>query len=631
MQQSSPMIPNLPSGIQTLYLDCETTSRDCDKKSVNPWHNCWPAGYAITWDDHPEAYYLPVGHADGFGTNLDINTVHRFIQDAVDRSRVWVNHNVKYDMHVLHRAGLQVRCPVVDTVTQAKLIDSDRQYRGGYGLDALARDWLGIDIAAYEEAMQPYLPKKGKYKNKDYGRIPVDVIGPYAKTDVLIERKLWRYIQENLPEGSKQVSDTENRVTAMLAEIEQTGIRVDPVMLLIYFEAIHRKLLDIEARVHEIAGRAINCGSDKQLREFLIGEMGLPVIEYTDAGQASLGKDILKQYKEISPETKEIVSLLLDYRSLAKSNSSFVGPYIDLHDNGIIHPTYNQAVSTGRMSCSEPNMQQLSSFAKQLFIPREGMAYLLVDYSQIEFRLIAHFIQDTTVINAYQSDPLTDYHNQIQRLVAEVFPDISRREAKVLNFMLGYGGGKKKTVKILGQFGNQLYSAYHKKLPNLRSAINFCSRMIKERADNEGFGYITNLYGRRRRLPAQIVLPTGMVVDNYRGFNSLCQSTAADLMKERAVDSWEFTRDVGKGEIRMLGLVHDSVIYEGPQKLLREKHWEICQRLQQPTVSHKLRVPIIVDAEIATQDLTKGSKIYPRRLPTGGKVYASLIKKGSAV
>jgi hypothetical protein len=140
-------LPNL-KGAKIVFADFETTSCNTHESSVNPWHNCWPAGIAVTTDDTPGAWYAPVSHAHG--VNLPEDTVIDWWCDIVSSCEMWSNHNIKYDAHVSANGwGILPECKLFCTLAHAKIIDSDRVMRGGYGLDALSKSWLGEDINAY--------------------------------------------------------------------------------------------------------------------------------------------------------------------------------------------------------------------------------------------------------------------------------------------------------------------------------------------------------------------------------------------------------------------------------------------------------------------------------------------------
>lgn len=617
-----------------LFIDFETTSKNCAIKSLNPWkvENCGVAGVAVTASMDPtvegrfaEAIYIPCEHRDvvslNHGGNIDKKwTLQWLIQQLLPNrdcpKKFWVNSNVKYDVAVLfnnaEECGIDLNLDdfdilqglhYIDTVTVARIIDSDRFT---YGLKELSRDWLGRDISEYEKALQPYLPTKGKHRNLDYGLIPIDVLGEYACQDVLSNRELFEYIEAECPEDCRRVWFTEIDVTRELLDIEFEGMRIKPDQLRKVEAAIKKKLLEIREKIKSIISYDIEPNNAKDCYDLLSNSYGLPVIEWTDAGNPSYSKHVLEKYKTYIGAPEEVLDLMLEYRELHTLNNLFVEPYQYLHKNGRLHPSYKQTLRTGRMGCGKPNMQQLSKMAKKLIHADEDCVILSIDYSQIEFRLIVHYINDAKCIDAYHKDPNTDFH----QWVADEC-EIHRRPAKNINFMLGFGGGKKKTVSMLSQNkelvaklreqvaslpeekqelaftrlanrrAEDVYNTYHGTLPGVkrtsRAAMNACLKR----------GYVYNLYRRRRHLPKERA---------HIAFNTLNQGSAADLMKDRIVRvnrtlrRWAKKNPDAVGS-KVIGAVHDEFVFKIPKKVFcKQLVQELLYILETPDI--KLRVPI---------------------------------------
>jgi DNA polymerase-1 len=580
----------LPSRITDLYLDFETSSGDSRLDALNPWHHCVPAGFGFTWDNEPRAFYVPM-HVGGAA---------ELCRRLIEISDTWVNHHVKYDAHVyLNNIGpikdtLNYRC----TVVGAKLINSDMMFAGSYSLDNLSHRWLGHDITPYEEALKPYLNK-----NKDYGRIPDDVIGEYGGQDVITCRELDRFIYGKMPEMCYSVWATEQKLTRVLLDIEQYGMGVDPQRLKILDFELMFKMLNIEEELHRLLGWACRPHTNADCHEVLHVQYGLPVMGWTKTGEPSYDKYALASYLEHPHAPHDIVSLMLSYRKMHVLRNTFVRPYRELEVDGVLHPSYNQMVRTGRMSCSDPNSQQLSKEAKELIVPRPGNAFLSMDLSQIEFRIIAHYIKDEAVIAAYQQNPDTDFHSWVASECR-----IKRKPAKTVNFMIGYGGGKRKTIATLaanediikeindelgdendiGKFsracesrGLYIYDTYHKTLPNLKKTSYLAAGVASNR------GYVFNLYGRHRKLSRERA---------HTAFNTICQSSAADLMKERTVAMHEMLKGT---PIKMIANVHDEALFEGPEEMIRDPRTvhDLAACFETPNI--ELRVPIRCSAGIS--------------------------------
>jgi len=594
-------LPDL-QGSDNLFLDFETTSGNPKLDSLNPWHHCDILGVCITADEYSGAWYVPVGHKK---ENIPKNIVYHWLQMQVESCKNWVNHNVKYDAHVLQNCvGGRYNCNLVDTIVLAKVVDSDRLMKGGYSLDALSKAWLEEDIAPYKEVFRSFL-----VRNKDWGVVPPDILGEYGCQDAITERKLYKYILSKIPKQCEEVVKTEIDVTRVLFDIEQRGMHVSPKQLRVKeFETLGR-LLAIDTELADIVGRSFNPTSSKDCFEVLCGTYGLPVLSWTNekdkTGKAphnpSFDKAALVQYAHHPLAPKGVVPLIQEYRSLSTLRSLFLTPYQELHNEGVIHGTYNQVVRTGRMSGREPNFQQLNKTAKELVLPPEGYSFLSCDYSQIEFRVIVHYINDIACIRAYNENPDTDFHSWVAEMVG-----ITRDAGKTLNFSMAFGMGKRKTterlaanVDVVGQIqsvvdgmllndsevsrmfdtlckqkAEEVFRTYHEALPTLKSTSKRAERAVRRR------GYIWNLYGRHRHLPSKVA---------HIAFNSLCQSTAADIMKERIV---ALHSELQGTPIKIVALVHDDVVMCLPTPLLDDEHLipTVLNLLEHPRVG--LRVPI---------------------------------------
>jgi DNA polymerase-1 len=607
-------LPNLAS-VTDLFADFETTSGDERKDSLDPWHDCDVAGIAVTIDDIPRAWYVPVNHHSYM--NLDRGRVTSWLRNIMTNADRWINHNVKYDAHVsVNALSLRPCVELVDTLTLAKIIDSDRQTKGGYSLDALSRDWLKEDIKKYHAAMKPYL-----HNNKDYGRVPPDVMAEYACQDVLTARRLWKYVSSRCPDQCARVWNTEIELTSVLFDVEQHGLCVEPVELQTSELLTLNRMSMIDVELETLTGRSFRPHVNADCYDVFCNQYDLPVMGTTDTGNPSFDKKALMQYAAYPYAPKEVVKLVQEYRHLNTLNNTFIRPYQTHHVDGRMHPQYNQVVRTGRMSCRRPNAQQLSPDAKKLIHPSSDHAFLSIDYSQIEFRIIVHYIKDTDCIKAYAHDPDTDFH----QWVADMIP-MSRHPAKNVNFMMGYGGGRALCVSMLstnmevvGDLKQQvdellqdekirddqqeitfnmlcrkkaehLYNKYHMTLPGLKRTAYRASLALKKK------GYVYNLYGRHRHLPSDAA---------HKAFNTLCQSSAADLMKERTVAVARVCKSAG---INIVASVHDETLFEGPVEMIEDRVVQCGLALLSERPSAQLRVPIRVAVGTSRLDWLSASK-----------------------
>lgn len=615
-------LPNF-TGAKRLYQDFETTPAGFDPagKAVNPYKGDSIAGIAVTADDCPYAYYVPVRHHFKDGTfmkgNLPIENVRPWLKDITETCEMWVNANVKFDAHFAHKEGATFRGRLRCLTTSAKVLDSDRTYKGGYGLKALSEAWLDEVITDLEDAVRSYLDTVKLPRNKkanDYGLVPIDLLGLYAGQDVLTARKLDHYIERMMPEDCRQVWEIEQLLTPVLFDMELEGMRVDQGQLEEAEMKILLELTHIEETLQKILGFPVNPSSSPDCYQLLCTHWGLPVLEYNEEGNPSFDKDALAHYL-LHPDVKSdekrvtVVKLMQHYRKRNTLLTFFVRPYQEHNVDGLMHPDYNQAVRSGRMSCKRPNAQQLNKEAKSFILPGPGEAFLSCDYSQIEFRLIVHYTRALEAIKAYERDPDTDFHQWVADMCG-----IPRKPAKNVNFAVGYGAGKAMVTAMLAgnmelmqglgdgmtpqQFqaacrirAEQVYEQYHEALPGLRPTTKSATANCLSR------GYVFTAYGRRCHLPEKAA---------HIAFNRVVQGTAADLMKERTValspryNDW--MRSMG---IKLAASVHDETKFKGEKEMMRDPRVvaKIVTTLEDTRV--KFRVPIRAGAGWSDQTWEK--------------------------
>lgn len=615
--QPGDAMPNLVNA-KDIYVDFETTSGDPTKKSTNPWHNCNICGVAVTVDHAPYAWYMPIRHNfDSSGlTNIQpeyvINWTRHLVDSAANVGGRWINSNVKYDATVLHRElGRQWKPPetlqLLDTATLARIIDSDRFT---YGLKTLSKAWLGEDISAYENALQPYL---GRH-NKDYGNIPIDILGEYAGQDVLSNRKLFWYLDANCPDDCRRVWNMEIAITSVLLGVEFNGMRIEPTEL-VKREYISRlQMQQIQRQIADVIGYVIEPNNDKDCFDVLCNSYNLPVLGWTENGNPSFAKGVLKQYLAIPGAPVDVIKWILQYRKLKTLVGLFLEPYQVLHVDNRLHGSYRQTLKTGRMGMTEPNLQQVPTAAKELLLADEGEVLLSIDYSQIEFRFIVHYIKDRKFIRDYWDNPDTDAHSW----VAEEC-HIDRQPAKTVNFLVGFGGGKNLTIATLakdekltaellekvkhlpedkqreafsvlsGKHATEVYNRYHHTLPTLKPTSKRVENVARSR------GYVFTLYRRRRHLPRERA---------HIAFNTLNQGTAADLLKDRLLNVVRAAKGTG---IRVLGLVHDEFLFSVPKTIFSERLVsEILFILENPDID--VSVPIRASAGWSDKNWMEANK-----------------------
>lgn len=639
-------------GVDELFLDVETKRNfdHSDYGGLYPWKGDEVAGFAITVNDEKRALYLPIRHTCG-RENLPVQGVIDWLVKVVSTAKRWINHNINLDAVFCWSEGIDFTGELFDTLTMSKVHDTDRM---SHGLKDLRIDWLDEDEQE-ELAVKAYLRS---IKSKSYADVPPFILGKYATGDVVSNRNLYRYLVKGREEGVEKIWEKEIALTPVLFDMEVNGILTDVKELLVEkMRALH-KLVELGQRIEELSDRQF-VNSNACMQDILLVRFGMPCLatkwekdEQTgrqyDTGRPTFDKEAMALYQVhpmtlANPKLKELIDTIQEYKAEAQYLSLFVEPFLTFRDsNGFIHPTYNQLVRTSRMSCGRPNAQQQNKRSKKLWKPRPGYGFISCDYSQIEFRLIVHFIKDMDAIDAYNKNPDTDFHQWVADMIG-----IKRKPAKTLNFGMGYGAGKKrvqaelsanadiikevseKVVRMMEaskviiaenplathldenhilvtednrnevyntlcqERASEVWEKYHETLPGIKTTSEDVEKRCKIR------GYVKNPYGRRRHLPSKAA---------HKAFNSLVQGCAMDIIKERMIAlSPRYNEKIRNWDIRIVANVHDEVLFEVPLSLLMnaEVHKYLMVMLETPSI--KFRVPITTGMGISASNWAEAS------------------------
>lgn len=583
----------LPTSIENLYLDFETTSLDAEVPSINPHRKCRILGVAVLFDDEPEPYYVPVRHyylddnddLDSIkwrsGNYRSVQEVEAWLRTLLTTAKKWINHNIKYDYHVaFNDAKIVATARLIDTLVLCKLGPYEERFT--YGLTPMMK-MHGIDIEPYEKEIHRCLGKV----DKDYGLIPIEPMAPYAAVDTLCVRYLYNKLRKDISRDCDRVVQLELDLTPMLLAMEQTGLKVNHERMIADSHKLIARQPEIVRELKEITGFSdLNFESRNGKKEFFIDHLGWSV-DLTDTGEDSFGKQSIKKYSATHPQ---IVDRWFEYQAADKVLNGFYLPYLTVHmdSHGLMHGDFNQLVRTGRMSCRNPNLQQLPKYVKECICPFDD-DYVLVEFdlSQIEFRVIVHYLGNQRCIQAFRDDPTTDFHSWVAKMC-----NIPRDPAKAINFMLGYGGGKGKCVEMLAarkeiraelssdsaiqQRALDVFNTYHAALPELKPTSKRATAVAYSR------GYVRTLLGRQRHLNPQFA---------FKAFNSVCQGSAADIQKDITLRLRPF---LGL-DCLMHALVHDSWLFSIKKNRVEELVPLIKAEIERPIEGIDFSVPLKSD------------------------------------
>lgn len=376
----------------------------------------------------------------------------------------------------------------------------------------------------------------------------------------------------------------------ILLRMEKRGIRLDSGVLAKESASLESEIAALEKEIHGLAGESFTIGSPKQLGHILFEKLGLEATKKTKTGY-STDSDVLEKLAH------PIAALVLQWRELSKLKSTYVDALPTMADeNGRVHTHFDQALTaTGRLSSTSPNLQNIpirterGRRVRQAFIADEGKKLLSIDYSQIELRVLAHISEDPGLIKAFQED--LDIHaataaEVFQVKLADVTSDM-RRTAKAVNFGIAYGQGAFGLAEVLGiprGESQQIIARYFERFKGVRDYIENTTKSAHEK------GFVETLSGRRRYLPELSGKnPALRKFGERAAINAPIQGTAADLVKKAMIDLQ------GKIRSEILLQVHDELIFEGPEDLLREES-PLIGKIMEGVAA--LRVPLKVNAAI---------------------------------
>jgi DNA polymerase-1 len=500
-----------------------------------------------------------------------------------------VGQHLKYDAHVFANHGVRLAGIAHDTMLESYVLEAHRSHN----MDDLAGRHLGRTTIKYEEVCGKGASQIG------FDEVALDRATAYAAEDaevtLALHQTLWPRL-EAAPALRYVYESIELPVSKILFEMERTGVLVDRDKLAAQSVEIGRRLAELEARAHELAGQPFNLGSPKQIGEILFGVLKLPVAKKTASGAPSTDEEVLEKLAEDYPLPK----VLLEHRGLAKLKSTYCDKLAASIDpaTGRVHTSYGQAIAvTGRLSSSEPNLQNIpirtaeGRRIREAFIAPPGSRIVSADYSQIELRIMAHISGDEGLLAAFAAGE--DIH---RATASEVFGvplgEVSseqRRYAKVINFGLIYGMSAYGLASNLGidkDVARGFIERYFTRYPGV------AKYMERTRDQAKRQGYVETVFGRRLWLP-EINSPNGprRSAAERAAINAPMQGTAADLIKLAmiAVHDWLLRERLAT---RLIMQVHDELVFEVPAGELE------TVRAQVPALMSgvaQLKVPLLAE------------------------------------
>lgn len=610
------------SGAKVICFDVETKDPNIKTKGAG-WGrgDGHIIGVALATDDGFKQYY-PIRH-EGY-ENHNAHDVLDYCREQLGRSyQAKLGHNVIYDCGWLEHEGVQIKGDLHDTWTAAKLID----HGASAALEELGQHYLGEGKTS--EELYEWMWKafgQGKPKSKkdlrdvamsNLYRCPPELVGFYGESDVDLPIRLARKQFEELEKlGLWEVYRMECDLIPILVQMRLAGVSVDLDAAERARDQFLNASLETQKKVDEIAGRPINTGSPVEM-EKVFTSLRIPFNRTTN-GKMSLTGEFLKGVQH------PLGQLIVDLEELKKYSSTFIeNAILGSHVNGKIHGEFNplRAV-TGRMSASNPNLQQvpsrndLAKVVRAIFVPDKGHDHWRkYDYNSIESRILAHFAvgQGSRALRQeYRDKPDTDYHNFTQAMIKRLVGlELPRKHVKNVNFAGIYGASEDKLRRMMGltvEEATTFFEAYHNGLPYVRGTMRSMSDFA------EAHGHTRTIVGRRALFDrwepkfskrgeersmalkftdaVRVYGPNIKIAYLHKALNYTIQGSAADLMKASIVKCWKDGIYDVTGLPRLI--VHDEKDFSVSKDYSEEAFAEM-QRIMETVI--KFKVPIKVEGE----------------------------------
>lgn len=560
-------------------FDTETTSLDYRIAQI--------VGFSVAFDAK-DAYYVPLAHDyEGAPEQLNRETILAQIKPILENPEIQkIGHHLKYDAHVLENHGIHLQGWYFDTMLASYVLNS---VATRHGMDDVSRLYLSHLTTTYEQ-----VAGKG-VKQKTFNQIEIEIAAHYAAEDAHVTYRLYEVLDEKLrkhPELLNLLHNIEMPVARVLTIMEENGIELDLSFLDQLGVDFANTIQDLENQIIEIAGESFNVSSPKQVGEVLFDKLGLKGGKKTSTGQYSTSESVLEKIDH------PITSLILEYRGLSKLKSTYTDGLLKQanDESHRVHTSYHQALTaTGRLSSTDPNLQNIpvrETIGRQIrkaFVAPKGRILLAADYSQIELRLMAHFSQDSALVDAFNNGQ--DVHrrtaSEVLGIALEDVTNDQRRQAKAVNFGLLYGMSEFGLIRQLGftrQESQDYIKQYFHRYPGIYEYMQRTRQVALEQ------GFVETILGRRLYTP-DIDARNMMVrkAAERAAINAPLQGSAADIIKIAMI---EVEKILPKDQAKMLLQVHDELVFEVDESIADELAPKLAEVMQSVL---QISVPLIVE------------------------------------
>ena len=572
-------------------LKADLISFDLETTGVNPM-TAEIVGISIS-TEADKGFYIPILFPNTLDTEvvpqINYNNIYDKIKPIFNCSKtLYIGQNIKYDMLILRRYGIEVEGQLFDTMIAAHLLDPDRR---SYKMDFLSIDHLDYEMIPIESLIGP----KGK-NQKLMSDVQLNDISYYACEDTDVAFQLYHIFSKELIKQKldKIFYDIEIPTMKVLIDMEYQGVNIDLSFFQKLSDKIGKSIDSISEKIFSYTETKFNINSPKQLSEVLFDQLGLKPVK-----KRSTSVDVLEELKKEHPIAEE----LLNYRHFSKLKNT----YLDAIPNHVnartsrVHTSFNQTIaSTGRLSSTKPNLQnipirtEISREIRKGFISKNLDSYLFAaDYSQVELRVMAHFSKEVELIHCFKND--IDVHTRTASNIFKVSPDDvnfnQRRTAKVVNFSIMYGAGPfrlSQELDISMKEAKKIIEAYFETYPGIKIFMDNTLSKARE------IGYVETLLGRRRYADGLTSSNINIVKAEERAcINMPIQGTAAELIKIAMININNRIKESSLNS-KMILQIHDELLFDVPKDEI-DKLSSLVQQEMESAI--QLDIPLKVDCD----------------------------------
>ena len=528
----------------------------------------------------------------------NFENIKKYFKDIFESNDIKkIGYKLKQDFILLKQNDIELKGIEYDAEIAGYVLDSTRNK---YDIDTLALRYLNLEVSRYIKT------EEKKQEQLDLFSMPQEET---SEVEADKQKSIFYVyaINKMYPITMKQIEEQEELelferiempTASVLAKMQYNGIYLDKEELTEFGRRLKLQIEEKTEKIYQICGQKFNINSPKQLGKVLFEDLKLPILKKKKTGYSTDGEILEKLRNE-----HQVISEILEYRQLVKLNSTYVDGvvvYINKKTNRI-HSYFHQTVTaTGRISSTEPNLQniptrtELGKRLRKVFKPQEGCIFVDADYSQVELRVFAHISQDEKMINAFKNG--IDIHREVAaRVLGKKLEEVTsaeRTSAKAVNFGIVYGisdFGLSEQLGVSVREAKEYIESYLRKYNGIKKFMD----NIKEEAKEKG--YVTTMFGRRRYLPE--LQSQNFMIRQFgarAAINMPIQGTAADIMKLAMIEVQKQIEKQGL-KTKLVLQIHDELLLEVPRK-----EEDIVKEILKQSMENVVELLVPLIAEVST-------------------------------